>query len=83
MQSLDDYFTRWKSACFRRGTNLEFLSEPLQSGIRFFHHPIPAFSSAPLAGGLPSTRYCGRGEKSGLPRSQKYQRGDLPTFSCL
>ena len=37
----------------RAGTNLESLSGPLQPGLRFFHHPIPAPPTASLAGCLP------------------------------
>jgi len=35
------------------------LSEPLQPGVRFFHDPLPALPTAPLAIGLP-TAFCGR-----------------------
>jgi hypothetical protein len=53
MQSFDDYCTKWKSAPFRIRTKFESLSEPLQLGIRFFHSPIPASPSVPLASYLP------------------------------
>ena len=53
IQSFDDYCTRWKSARFHGGTNLESLSTLLLRSIRFFHPPIPAFPSASLAGRLP------------------------------
>ena len=39
------------------------LSIPLQNGFRFFHHPLPAVSSAHLTVCFP------RGETTGLPRS--------------
>ncbi|MQA38813.1 hypothetical protein GEV02_11665 [Rugamonas sp. FT29W] len=51
---MHDYFTRWKSAPFQVGTNFESLSAPLQNGLRFFHPPLPANSSARLAVHLPS-----------------------------
>ena len=35
------------------------LSNPLQIGIRFFRHPIPAYSSAHLAACFPCGRYTG------------------------
>lgn len=53
MQSCNDYFTRWKSARFHGRTNLESLSPLLRRGVRFFHLPIPAPSSASLAIHLP------------------------------
>jgi len=36
-----------------RGANLEPLSAPLQSGLRFLHHPLPAPSSAYLTAHFP------------------------------
>lgn len=39
-----DYRTMWTSARFHVGTNLESLSGSLQTGIRFFHVPIPSSS---------------------------------------
>jgi hypothetical protein len=36
-----------------RGAKLEPLSNPLQVGFRFLHHPVPATSSACLAAYLP------------------------------
>jgi hypothetical protein len=42
-----------------RGVTFKPLSRPLQPGVRFFHHPLPAFPAAFLAIGLP-TQFCGR-----------------------
>ena len=42
-----------------RGVTFKPLSGPLQPGVRFLHHPLPAFPSAFLAIGLP-TQFCGR-----------------------
>jgi hypothetical protein len=53
VQSFDDCYTWWKSAPLRAGTNLESLSGPLQPGVRFFHHPLPAPPTASLTGCLP------------------------------
>ena len=53
VQPFDDCYTWWKSAPLRAGTNLESLSGPLQPGLRFLHHPIPAPPTASLAGCLP------------------------------
>jgi hypothetical protein len=36
-----------------RGANLEPLSAPLQRGIRFLQHPLPAIPSVGLATALP------------------------------
>jgi len=43
--------------------NLEPVSAPLQSGLRFFHHPQPAHPWAHLTAGFP------RGRCTGLPCS--------------
>ncbi|MBS9441255.1 hypothetical protein EAE89_05810 [Photorhabdus heterorhabditis] len=40
--------TRWKSAHFHVGANFEPLSHPLQTSVRFLHHPLPAFPSVNL-----------------------------------
>lgn len=53
MQTSDDCCTRWKSARFRVGANLEPLSRPLRPSVRFLHHPLPAPPWASLAGCLP------------------------------
>ena len=37
-----------------RGVTFKPLSRPLQPGVRFLHHPLPAFPSAFLAIGLPT-----------------------------
>jgi len=34
--------TRWKSAPFQGEAKFEPLSNPLQTGLRFFQHPVPA-----------------------------------------
>ena len=52
----------WKSACFRSGVMLQLLSTPLQSGIGFLQHPLPAIPTTHLAVCLPR-----RGGMSGLP----------------
>lgn len=41
--------TRWKSARLHGGVLLQPLSAPLQNGLRFFQHPLPAIPSAFLA----------------------------------
>jgi len=41
--------TRWKSARLHGGVMLQLLSAPLQNGLRFFQHPLPATPSAFLA----------------------------------
>jgi len=41
--------TNWKSACFHSGVMFQPLSAPLQNGIRFLQHPLPAAPSACLA----------------------------------
>jgi hypothetical protein len=41
--------TRWKSARLHGGVMLQPLSAPLQNGLRFFQHPLPAIPSAFLA----------------------------------
>ncbi len=38
--------TRWKSARLHGGTMLQSLSDPLQSGLCFFQHPLPVTSTA-------------------------------------
>ena len=48
--------TRWKSARLHGGVMLQPLSAPLQSGLRFFQHPLPAIPSAFLADAPASTR---------------------------
>lgn len=57
-RSHNDNYTRWKSAPFQVRTNSESLSEPLQPGVRFFHHPIPASPTASLMGYLPTSMFC-------------------------
>jgi hypothetical protein len=44
---------------------IQSLSAPLQSGVRFFHVPLPAPPPAHLTVGFPAYR----GEDTGLPRS--------------
>ena len=50
---VNDYYTRWKWAPFQVRTNLESLSLPLQQGLRFLHHPLPALPTDLLADHLP------------------------------
>jgi len=54
--------TRWKSAPFQSEAKLEPLSGSLQTGLRFFQHPLPtAYCAAFTVGLLPF-----RGERIGL-----------------
>jgi hypothetical protein len=46
---LSPRMTRWKFARLHGGAMLQPLSAPLQSGLRFFQHPMPAIPSAFLA----------------------------------
>ncbi len=48
--------TRWKSARLHGGVMSQLLSVPLQNGIGFFQHPLPATPSAFLADAPASTR---------------------------
>ena len=56
LRVLSSRTTRWKSARLHGGTMLQSLSAPLQSGLRFFQHPMPAIPSAFLAGAPAFTR---------------------------
>ena len=44
--------TRWKSAPFQGEAKAEPLSGSLQTGLRFFQHPLPAASCAAFTVGL-------------------------------
>jgi hypothetical protein len=55
LPTLSSRTTRWKSARFRG--EVELLSAPLQNGLGFFQHPLPAIPSAFLADAPAS---CGR-----------------------
>ena len=56
LRVLSSRTTRWKSARLHGRTMLQSLSAPLQSGLRFFQHPLPAIPSAFLADAPASTR---------------------------
>ena len=56
LRVLSSRTTRWKSARLHGRTMLQSLSAPLQSGLRFFQHPLPAIPSACLADAPASTR---------------------------
>jgi len=57
-----------KSAPFQVRANLEPLSAPLQHGIRFFQHPLPAYPSAFLADCFPhSINPCGNNRVYHVP----------------
>jgi hypothetical protein len=56
LPALSSRTTRWKSARLRGGVRLQLLSAPLQNGIRFFQHPLPATPSAALADAPAFTR---------------------------
>jgi hypothetical protein len=49
LRVLSSRTTRWKSARLHGGVMLQPLSAPLQNGLRFFQHPLPAIPSAFLA----------------------------------
>lgn len=48
--------TRWKSAPFQGKAKSEPLSGSLQTGLRFFQHPLPAVYCAAFTVGLLSLR---------------------------
>jgi len=56
LRVLSSRTTRWKSARLHGRTMLQSLSAPLQGGLRFFQHPLPAIPSAFLADAPASTR---------------------------
>ena len=56
LRVLSSRTTRWKSARLHGGVMLQPLSAPLQNGVRFFQHPLPAIPSAFLADAPASTR---------------------------
>ncbi len=49
LRAISSRTTRWKSARLHGGVMLQPLSAPLQNGLRFFQHPLPAIPSAFLA----------------------------------
>ena len=57
-----------KSAPFQVRANFEPLSAPLQRGIRFFQHPLPAYPSAVLANCFPhNMNLCGNNRVYHVP----------------
>jgi hypothetical protein len=65
-----------------RGVTFKPLSRPLQPGVRFFHHPLPAFPTAPLAIGLPAPQLRTRAEIRAYPvplQQQEQLRSCLST----
>ena len=56
LRVLSSRTTRWKSARLHGRTMLQSLSAPLQNGLRFLQHPMPAIPSAFLADAPAFTR---------------------------
>ena len=52
LPTFSPFMTCWKSACLSQ-RSYHFLSAPLQGGICFFQHPLPANLSATLASCFP------------------------------
>jgi len=60
LSALSSRVTSRKSARLRGRAMLQPLSVPLQNGVRFFRHPLPATPSASLAGAPAQRRTAGR-----------------------
>jgi hypothetical protein len=81
IQSFNDYYTRWKSARFRVGQILNPYLPHYR--VAFAFSILPYLLSRQFLLRVPCLTQKGHGGKSGLPRSQRYQRIDSHTIDCL